>query len=457
MLMPASSEFVALCQAQVKVMQKLGATLSAVYLTEELVEDSEANLIPVVAYPSPDVVWEEQQELALLPNEKDTTSPVPWLPSAADTFIPLDGEFEGSESTQPQSEVNTLLKQRRIVLPLMHEGLVMGLLVTERQDRPWNQRERSQIEEIAHTMAIACILDQRRAWFEQQLTQQHQLQEKQNDLLHNLLHQLRNPLTALRTFGKLLLKRLGIGDPNRDIAANILRESDRIQELLQQFDRVLELADTNQVPLTLAPAHLRVETETDIETDAQKPTAKPLLLLPGAGLITSTLESLSVTQVLEPLLASARAIAVERHLDLQAEIPSNLPPVRANAQALREILSNLIDNALKYTPHGGKIYIQVGQERETPQGRFVGIAVSDSGPGIPPQDIAHLFERGYRGVQAETEIPGTGLGLAIAKELVEQMQGEIQVISPAQHPDTGRLGVTFVVWLRIDDDSFVKK
>jgi signal transduction histidine kinase len=444
MLMPASSEFVALCQAQVKVIQKLGATLSAVYLTEELVEDSEAGLIPVVAYPSPDVVWQEQQQLALLPNETGTGVPVPWLPSAADTFIPLDGEFEASESTQPQSEVNTLLKQRRILLPLMHEGLVMGLLVTERQDRPWNHLERSQIEEIAHTMAIACILDQRRAWFEQQLAQQHQLQEKQNDLFHNLLHQLRNPLTALRTFGKLLLKRLGMSNPNRDIAANILRESDRIQELLQQFDRVLELTETHKMPLTLPSAHPPVETQAD------RNQAKPLLLLPGAGLIASTLESLSVTQVLEPLLASARAIATERHLDLQAEISSHLPPVRANAQALREILSNLIDNALKYTPHGGKVYIQVGQERLSPQGRFLGIAVSDSGPGIPPQDIAHLFERGYRGVQAETEIPGTGLGLAIAKELVEQMQGEIQVISPAQHPNAGGAGVTFVVWLRTE-------
>lgn len=447
--MPASSEFVALCEAQVKVIQKLGATLSAVYLSEELVEDSEAGLIPVVAYPSPDVVWQEQQQLAPSPNETETSAPVPWLRSAADTFIPLDGEFEASETTQPQSEVNALLKQRRIVLPLMHEGLVMGLLVTERQDRPWNQLERSQIEEIAHTMAIACILDQRRAWFEQQLAQQHQLQEKQNDLFHNLLHQLRNPLTALRTFGKLLLKRLGMSDPNRDIAANILRESDRIQELLQQFDRVLELTETHKLPFTLPPAHLQVETESDHN---QPPSAKPRLLLPGAGLIASTLESVSVTQVLEPLLASARAIANERHLDLEAQIASLLPPVRANAPALREILSNLIDNALKYTPNGGKVYIQVGQERLAPQARFLGIAVSDSGPGIPPQDITHLFERGYRGVQAETEIPGTGLGLAIAKELVEQMQGEIQVISPAQHADAGGAGVTFVVWLRTEKE-----
>lgn len=318
----------------------------------------------------------------------------------------------------------------------------MGLLVTERQDRPWNQRERSQIEQIAHTMAIACILDQRRAWLEEQLSQQQHLQVRQNDLLHNLLHQLRNPLTALRTFGKLLLKRLGLDDPNRDIAANILRQSDRIQELLLQFDRVLELS-SNHAPLRLPPAHVSVEGKT--EAPAANP---PLLLLPQAGLAATQLESISVMDVLEPLLASAKAIASDRNLDLIAEIRPNLPPVLGNSPALREVLSNLIDNALKYTPAGGKVEILVGQERQTPEGSLLGIAISDNGPGIPPQDLEHLFERHYRGVQAATEIPGTGLGLAIAKELVEQMHGEIEVISPAQFPDASGQGVTFVVWLR---------
>jgi signal transduction histidine kinase len=69
-------------------------------------------------------------------------------------------------------------------------------------------------------------LDQRREWFEQQLSQQQRLQAKQRDLLDNLLHQFRNPLTALRTFGKLLLKRLTLGDSNRAVADNIVRESE---------------------------------------------------------------------------------------------------------------------------------------------------------------------------------------------------------------------------------------
>jgi signal transduction histidine kinase len=145
-----------------------------------------------------------------------------------------------------------------------------------------------------------------------------------------------------------------------------------------------------------------------------------------------TLESFSVAAVLEPLLVSAKAIAQERNLELQAEIPTDLPLVQGNAKALREVLSNLIDNALKYTPAGGKIDIRVGEKRRTPQGEALAIAISDTGPGIPPQDLEHLFERHYRGVQASTAIPGSGLGLAIAKELIEQMHGEIQVFSPAQ-------------------------
>jgi signal transduction histidine kinase len=125
-----------------------------------------------------------------------------------------------------------------------------------------------------------------------------------------------------------------------------------------------------------------------------------------------------------------------------------------------------MDNSLKYTPAGGKVIIQAGQIRVSTQGaKQSSIAISDTGPGIPPQDLDHIFERHYRGVQAETGIPGTGLGLAIARELVEQMQGEIEVISPAVFNwaacqsaeqsvsnfslscDSLGPGTTFIVWL----------
>jgi signal transduction histidine kinase len=457
MFMPTSSEFVALCQSQVALLtQGLGSELSIIYLTAELVEGASSGLVPIVVYPETTVVWEADRawshsflETGYLPD------PIRRLPSSA---LPEFSEASQQASNQPQIGTNQqdwegeVQQQHQIVLPLVHEGVVMGVLVTSREDRPWNEGEQSQIEKIVSTLAIACIIDQRRAWLEHQLQVKQQFQRQQRDLLDNFLHQFRNPMTAIRTFGKLLLRRLRPGDANREVANSIIRESDRLQELLQQFDRVIDLAEADAPVGALRPATFE-ESGSD---------ASPLLLLPDSS--QSSVESTpscSVVAVLEPLLDSARAIALERNLDLIAQTPPDLPLVQADAKVLREVLSNLIDNALKYTPCGGKVIVQTGQTRVLPQGiKQLSIAISDTGPGIPPQDLKHIFERHYRGVQAKTEIPGTGLGLAIARNLVQQMQGEIEVISPATSSSTNQPasnlswaanssepGTTFVVWL----------
>lgn len=428
MLMSASSEFVTLCRSQLALLtQGLGAALSIVYLTEELVEggNEQTKLIPLVSYPETAAAW-EGLNVAVLPEK--TSSNFPRL---------LSETAPENESVKELNESeHCLLPSRQIVLPLMHEGVLMGLLVTAREDRAWNEQEHSEIERIAQTLALARLLDQRREWFEQQLSQQQRLQAKQRDLLDNLLHQFRNPLTALRTFGKLLFKRLTPGDANRGVADNIVRESDRLSELLQQFDRVIDLTTEDlELQKPLLSTALFIE-------PIQVATAQ-LPLLPAVEI-----QLCSIADVLEPLLMSARAIAQERNLHLQADIPHNLPPIRANAKVLREVLSNLIDNALKYTPTGGQIYIQAGRQKDS----FQGVAISDNGPGIPSGDLEHIFERHYRGVQSKSEIPGTGLGLAIAKELIEQMQGKIEASSPAQLNTgsiTGGPGTTFIVWLPI--------
>jgi signal transduction histidine kinase len=444
MLMSASPEFISLCRYQVaSLTQGLGAALSVVYLTERLIEEGTAQdkLIPVVAYPETALRWEERRSLgALLPSAKLGEN-LPRLSSktisekASKTVL---SSPELTDEPQPDEMNHSLLPSRQIVLPLMHEGVLMGLLVTSREDRAWNEQERNEIERVAQTLTFARLMDRRREWVEQQLSQQRRLQAQQRDLLDNLLHQFRNPLTALRTFGKLLLKRLVPGDANRAVADNILRESDRLNELLQQFDRAIDLSVEDLEPIkSLPPASPVMEATVE-------PLSPPLpLLLKGEGSICLC----AVADVLKPLLASAIAIAQERNLDLQADIPANLPQVRANPKELREVLSNLIDNALKYTPAGGKIYIQSGLEQD----RMQGIAISDTGMGIPPQDLEHMFERHYRGEKADSEIPGTGLGLAIAKELIEQMQGKIQVFSPAQwHPDSNSGdGTTVIIWLKM--------
>lgn len=420
MLTSLSSELVALYQSQVALLTKIGASLSVVYLTEELIEagETKTKLIPVVVYP--ETAWQASKSLTL-------------QPEISYTLLPLLSEpqkIAQSEHTGDKTHYS-LLPSTQIVLPLMHNNMFMGLLVTNREHRPWNERERQEIERIAQTLALARVLDQRREWYQQQFTQQQDLIQTQRDLLDNLLHQLRNPLTALRTFGKLLMKRFVPSDPNRKVAESIVKQSDRIEELLKQFDRTIEL--TPQEINSVTPLLLEKTVES---------AAKPLVLLPN---IQENTEPCSIVDILEPLLASSNAIALERNLSIHLDIPDNLPLVRANLVALTEVLSNLLDNALKYTPPGGQIYIQAGQTAEN----FQSIAISDTGPGIPAQDLEHMFERHYRGVQAASQIPGTGLGLAIAKDLVEQMQGKIQVFSPAQNiPKTNNNpGTTFVVWL----------
>ena len=414
--MLTSSDFVALCQVQVATLtQRLGAVWSIVYLTEELVEkeNSQAKLIPVFAYPDL-AAWQKAKAVAggLLLPEVEENSSRKLLPNTAPNPISLPTKEFWQDTTSGE-----LSPTRQIVLPLIYEGLLMGLLVTGREDRAWNEKERKEIETIAQTLAIACSMDRRRDWVEQQLTKQQHLHQQQRDLLDNLLHQFRNPLTALRTFGKLLLKRFTPEDANRAVADNIVRESDRLQELLKQFDRAIDLTVDDLAPQKALMLNL-----------------KPLPLLPAANS-----KQLYVQDILAPLVESAKAIALERNLNLLADIPINVPAVKADFGGLQEVLSNLIDNALKYTPAGGQIIIQSGIQRDGWQG----IAISDTGLGIPQADLGKVFERHYRGIQENSAIAGTGLGLAIAKELVEQMQGEIEVFSPA--PDG--MATKFIVWL----------
>lgn len=145
------------------------------------------------------------------------------------------------------------------------------------------------------------------------------------------MHQLRNPLTALRTFSKLLLKRLLPEDRNRQVAQSLLRESDRLQDLVQEFEGSLAPIETS----TLSPV------QTDIALPAE---TAPILVPPLEASLAVPyqlkLASVAISEVLAPLLTSAEAIAQERNIALESAILIDLPPLQADAKALREVLSN---------------------------------------------------------------------------------------------------------------------
>lgn len=457
---PTSTEFLELCRSQIALLsQGLGASLSAIYLAEQVAGSLEPQLTPVIVYPDSADAWQPISRSQLLLNGSlDHEVAVDFTPEVfplVDTLM-ADGaravvlpNSDGASSLVHISMPAADAAVQPVVIPLVYGTEMVGLLVTGRNDRPWTDHEHLQLEHIARVLATACLLDRRSHLLGSILQDQQRLKAQQTDLLDNLLHQFRNPLTALKTFGKLLLRRLAPADPNRDIASSIVQESDRLRDLLSQFEQVIDFERQQDVALMLA-----ADPE-DIPDGFTQPAGMPALLLPSETATNQlVISSCAIDDVLLPLLRSAAAIASDRGLSLQVSLAINLPPLAANATALREVLSNILDNALKYTPSGGEILVQTFLDEV---GSRIAVAISDTGPGIPPQDLDHLFERHYRGVQAMTDIPGTGLGLAIAKDLLYQMHGDIQAFSPAlvnpatslehQRDPNPHQGVTFIVWM----------
>jgi two-component system phosphate regulon sensor histidine kinase PhoR len=134
---------------------------------------------------------------------------------------------------------------------------------------------------------------------------------------------------------------------------------------------------------------------------------------------------LRVEELVNGCLETARLRAAEKDIRLSAELPAGLPEVAGDHRRLAEVLQNLLDNALQYTPPGGSIVVRakVGE-------REVVLTVADTGIGIPEAEQARIFERFYRVDAARSrEVGGTGLGLAIAKHLVEAHGGRLWVES----------------------------
>lgn len=430
----SSTEFATLCQSQMTLLRKgLGAVWSIVYLTEELAEDGQAQLFPFAIYPQTDHNFLSKLPPVGLPElcqRLKSRSFAQLLPSnlIADTSNPIKSKW----ATESQD-------RQQLMLPLIHQDTVLGLLVAGRKDRDWRESESKEIEEIVKTLAIARFLELKYQWTQEQLVAQQNLRRIEHDRLDDLIHQLRNPLTALRTFSKLLIKRLLPGDRNLSVAKSLLEQSDRFQELIQQFEAETESISAEDSALTLST--------TSVPLLAETPTNQGNFLLPATS---SQLEPINIKNILDPLLTAAKAIAEDRKINFMAKIPSRIPPVVADFQALREVLNNLIDNALKYTPSGGKVCLDIQKEQSIQGKKMLGIVIKDTGYGISPKEQERIFQRHYRGIQAESDIPGTGLGLAIAKELVAKMQGEIELISPNNLDQNNQTpGTTFIVWLPI--------
>jgi len=173
-----------------------------------------------------------------------------------------------------------------------------------------------------------------------------------------------------------------------------------------------------------------------------------------SGQIVMRSESVKIDQVLHSVVEKMMLRAQQNTITLIAEVPEGLPPIGGDGDRLAQVFSNLIDNALKHTPSGGKVTVAaralsgssvVKKGKPWPGG--VEVAVSDTGPGIPPEDLSRIFERFYQVDKSRARAKSgasLGLGLAIVKEIVTAHGGSIHAESVVG------LGTRFVVTLPIE-------
>jgi signal transduction histidine kinase len=153
------------------------------------------------------------------------------------------------------------------------------------------------------------------------------------------------------------------------------------------------------------------------------------------------IKEIDVFELLKDLVEDRTPMALQRNLQLEFNPPENLPQALADPRLLTQVISNILTNALNYTQPNGLIKLTANTALSDGK-QWVTISVSDSGEGILPEELPHIFERFYRGsASRKTKAPGTGLGLAISQEILGRMGGKISVVSePGQ-------GSTFTIWM----------
>jgi len=212
----------------------------------------------------------------------------------------------------------------------------------------------------------------------------------------------------------------------RNLMADIAHELRTPLSVIQGQVEALQDGVFSLTPDALEPVHSNARLLSRLVEDLRT------LAHAEAGRLKLNRQPVSLGELVPNLLNSLRPEAEAGEVTLEARVPADLPPVNADPQRLRQILLNLLSNALRHTPAGGTVLVQAslaGSSTSAPAHLLV--TVRDSGPGIGPEELPHIFDRFYRGDKSRSRNSGgTGLGLSIAKQLVEAHGGRIWVESP---------------------------
>jgi signal transduction histidine kinase len=216
------------------------------------------------------------------------------------------------------------------------------------------------------------------------------------NLMADIAHELRTPLSVMRGDLEALLD--GVYQPTPEALASLQEETLLLSRLVDDL-RALALAEAGKLQLKR--------------------------------------ENIDLGELLAAVVASFDLLAQSQGQILSLDLPTDLPLVEADPQRVRQVVANLVSNALRHAARPGS-QVRISAVQEPGQ---VEVSVSDDGPGIPPDDLAHIFDRFWQGDRARAE--GSGLGLAIARELVRAHGGQIWVDSTPGQGTTFRFTLPY--------------
>jgi two-component system NtrC family sensor kinase len=276
---------------------------------------------------------------------------------------------------------------------------LLEILSDEKRSRP-SRAEISLEDGRVFNAQLTTIPDVGLAITMQDITHLKELDRIKSDFVSTVSHDLRSPLTAILGYVELIDRAGPVTEQQREFIRRVQFSVNNITALIN------DLLDLGRI---------------EAGFDARKE------IVPLGAIINYAIEGL-------------RSRLTEKDQNLVTEIPAKLPTVLGNPIRLRQLMGNLIGNAIKYTPTHGEITVRGHAE----EGQII-IQVNDNGPGIPPTDQPYIFDKFYRASNVPVDTPGTGLGLAIVKSIVDNHQGRIWVDSVVGQ------GSTFTVVLPVTE------
>ncbi|WP_311379777.1 ATP-binding protein [Arthrobacter sp. ISL-48] len=320
-----------------------------------------------------DLLWARAEVLTSDGWDNSDTAPSSWLPGA------LEAKHASASVLVPMGEGDSSL------------GLIWIALLDK--PRSWSRAELGLIQHVAGNAAHGLIQSHLISSQQKVVKQLQQLDKAKTDFLATVNHELRTPLTSIMAYLDMIQESTvdPVSSEVHQMLDIVVRNTERLRLLIEDMLSVSRNGETDS-SLHLTP--VRLGRTLDIVTGALRPLAKLQ----------------NVTIALEPIQED--------------------PEIMGDEVQLEQVFTNLVSNAIKFTPSGGKIHVGSESHAAADGTRWATVSVADTGIGISSDELAHVFTRFYRASNAMAgAVPGTGLGLAITQDIVSRHGGRIDVAS----------------------------